>query len=73
MAIDFDDLIDKLGDQLDAERDLLVKKTTTASGLTREMRDFTELAQLQTIARNQAAMVDREANGLASLIEMDPI
>jgi hypothetical protein len=73
MAIDWNDLVEKVGDQLDGENELLVKKVTTADGMVKEMRDFSELASLQTIARNQAAMNDKETNGLASLIEMDPI
>ena len=73
MAINFDDLVNKVGDELDAEKHLLIKKTTNAMGQTTEMRDFSDIAQLSTIAKNQAAAVDRDANGIMSRVEMDPL
>lgn len=71
MVIDWGDIEEKLGEQLDGANDLLVSKITTADGKSKEFRSFQEIAQLQTIARNRAAQADKETNGMVSLIERD--
>jgi len=72
MAIDFNDLLEKVGEQYNnASLDLTVKEVDFPHSGKKVYRDFADLAQLQTIVRNQAAFADREENGLMSLIERD--
>ena len=72
MSINFNDLLDKAGDQLNgANVDLTMKSFTDSRGATKTMRDFADLASLQTIVKNQEATLEREAHGCVSRFERD--
>ena len=71
MAVDWNAINEKIGTALAADTtDILVSKITNRDGQTKEFRTAAELAQFQTIARNQAAADDRDDNGMCTLAEM---
>lgn len=71
MAVDFEDLLDKAGNELNDANQIMLKSYTDAKGATKTYRDLSELAQLQTFARNQTALNDRDTNGIIQRVERD--
>lgn len=71
--MDWDAIADKLGTAFLADPNPLVTQFTAASGASTTKLKPSEIASAITIARNQAAHVDRESNGIMSRVEMDPL
>jgi hypothetical protein len=69
MAVDWEDLIEKAGEELAASNSVILKQFTDTRGQTRVNRDLSEFAQLQSIARNQSALDERDNNGIIALME----
>lgn len=72
MSLDWDKINQNLNTQITNSRfDLLQKKVTLADGKTIEYRDMREVASIQTIAKNNAALDAIESYGMGMKIEMD--
>ena len=72
MSIDFNDLLEKAGEELNkTNNDITIKSFTNAQGGQTVKRDFSEFAALDTFARNQAASAERTDHGMVSRFERD--
>ncbi|HQK35614.1 MAG TPA: hypothetical protein PK074_12900 [Spirochaetales bacterium] len=72
MSLDWDKINENLNTQITNSRfDLLQKKVTLADGKSIEYRDMREIASIQTIAKNNAALDAIETYGFGMKVEMD--
>jgi len=71
MALDWDKINQNLNEQLtNPEFNLLQKSFTAANGAKTDYRDFGELAKLNTIAENNAALEAVKTYGMGQKIEL---
>ena len=73
MAVNWDAVNEKIATDLADVENILLSEFTTASGQTKKYRSAAEIAQFQTVANNAKAQIDRDANGIMSRVEMDPL